>query len=344
MRIILDAMGGDNAPTAPMLGAAAAVREYGVTVLAVGHKEKLAEVIRQHNIPMEGIEIVHAEDAIDMSEDASNVVRKKPNSSLAVALRLLKEDKGDAFVSAGSTGAVLMGATLIVGRIKGIKRAAIGTVMPGGTKPWMLIDVGANSECRADMLVQFAIMGSAYMEKVMGITSPRVALANNGAEETKGTALQLEAYSLLQKSGLNFVGNIEGRDIPSGEVADVVTCDGFTGNIILKLVEGTAKLFAGMIKEMFYSSGVTKMAGLMMKKELAAFKKKFDYSEYGGSPMLGIKKAVIKAHGSSNDNAIKHAIRQAITYAKNDVPGTIETWVASHKKAQTGQEDADVQS
>ncbi|MDL2253709.1 phosphate acyltransferase PlsX [Ruminococcaceae bacterium OttesenSCG-928-I18] len=331
MKIIIDAMGGDNAPLAPLEGAALAVRELDVQVTAVGDKEKMAVAIRQGEIPMEGIELVHASEVIGMEEEATDILKKKPDSSLAVACKLLAEGKGDALVSAGSTGALLVGGTLIVGRIKGIKRPAIGTVLPSLEKPWLLIDCGANAESRAEMLVQFAFMGAAYQEKVMGVQNPSVALANNGTEETKGTALQLEAFPMLQKSGLNFIGNIEGRDIPMA-VADVVVCDGFTGNIILKLTEGVAKLFSAMIKQMFYKNTKTKLAGAVMKDDLDEFKKSFDYKEYGGAPLLGIKSPVIKAHGSSDALAIKNAVRQAKRCVENDVSKAIESYLAAQKE------------
>ena len=337
MKVLIDAMGGDNAPLAPLQGAAAAVKEYGVQVIAVGDREKMAKVIREHNLDVAGMELLHAPDVIGMDEDATDVVRKKPDSSLAVALKALAEGKADALVSAGSTGALLVGATLIVKRIRGIKRAALGTMMPGSVKPWILIDCGANVECRPEMLLQFAVMGTAYQEKVMGVQTPTVALANNGTEDTKGTPLQLAAYPMLEESPLNFIGNIEGRDIPSGQ-ADVVVCDGFTGNIILKLVEGVAKMFSGMIKQMFYANAKTKLAGLALTKELAAFKASFDYTEYGGAPLLGIKKPVIKAHGSSDAKAIKNAIRQAATCAEKDVAGSIEAWIAANGSG--GEKDA----
>ncbi|MFV0413428.1 MAG: phosphate acyltransferase PlsX [Oscillospiraceae bacterium] len=333
MKIIIDAMGGDNAPLAPLLGAAAAVKELGVEVIAVGKQQELEETAAQNNISLSGITLHPAADVIGMDEDATDILRKKPEASMAVALKLLAGGEGDALVSAGSTGALLVGATLLVKRIKGVKRAAIGTVMPGSEAPWLLIDCGANVECRPEMLVQFAAMGSAYQEKVMGLQNPTVGLVNNGAEETKGTELQLAAYPLLQNSGLNFTGNIEPRDIPSGK-ASVVVCDGFTGNVILKLTEGVAKMFSGMIKQMFYQNLKTKLAGLAMKSNLAAFKKSFDYSEYGGAPLLGIKKPVIKAHGSSDAKAIKNAIRQAKTCAEKDVAGTIEAWLQHNAAAE----------
>ncbi len=335
MNIIIDAMGGDLAPAAPLAGAAAAVRELGVSILAVGDEEKIAAAVKAENISMDNITVHHAPDVIGMEEEATDILRKKPGSSLAVAMKLLAEGQGDALVSAGSTGAMLVGATMIVKRIKGIKRAAIGTVMPGYTKPWLLIDCGANVEVRPEMLVQFGAMGAAYMEKVLGIQSPEVGLVNNGAEETKGGELQLAAYALLQKSGLTFVGNVEARDIPFGK-ADVVVCDGFTGNIILKLTEGIAKMFSGKIKEMFYKNAKTKVAGLLVKSGMDDFKKSFDYKEYGGAPLLGIQKPVIKAHGSSDEKAIKNAVRQAKMCAENDVAGSIESWLAAHKTEENG--------
>ncbi len=339
MNIIIDAMGGDNAPLAAIEGAVQAVAELGVSVIAVGDEQKIKQAALAGGIDMSGITVEHASDVIGMDEEATDVVRKRPDSSIAVAFRLLKEGRGDALVSAGSTGALLVGATMLVGRIKGIKRAALGTVIPGSQKPWMLLDCGANVECRAEQLLQFAVMGSAYMENVMGIKSPTVGLANNGTEESKGTQLQLDAYELLKDSSLNFVGNAEARDLPSGAV-DVVVCDGFTGNIILKLTEGLAKMFSGMMKKMFLKSTKTKIAALMLKGGIADFKKSFDYSEYGGAPLLGIKKAVIKAHGSSDAKAMKNAIRQAEICARTDVSGNIERWVAGHKQGSETNENS----
>lgn len=330
MRIIIDAMGGDNAPLAPLAGAAAAVQELGVAITAVGDKPKLEAIMKENNISSQGIEIVHAPDVIGMEEDATDILKKKPESSMAVAAKMLADGKGDALVSAGSTGALLVGATLVVKRIRGVKRAALAPVMPGGQKPWLLIDCGANVECRPEMLVQFAAMGTAYMEKVMGVSKPVVGLVNNGVEETKGTDLQLQAHKLLKKSGLNFMGNIEPREVPTG-VADVVVTDGFTGNVVLKLTEGVAKMMSGMMKKMFYKNLKTKIAALLLKNELAEFKKSMDYTEYGGAPLLGIRKTVIKAHGSSNAKAYKNAIRQAKTCAEQDISGAIEAWIAEYK-------------
>lgn len=333
MKIIIDAMGGDHAPLAPIQGAALAVAELGVEVILVGREEELKATIQKNNISMNGLSIVNATDVISMEDDATDVVRKRPDSSLAIALNMLAKEEGDALVSAGSTGALLVGATLIVKRIKGVKRAAIGTMMPGGQKPWLLIDAGANVDCRPEMLVQFAAMGTAYQEKVNGLQNPTVGLVNNGTEETKGTNLQLQAYPLLKNSGMNFTGNIEPREVPSG-VVDVVVCDGFTGNVILKLTEGVAKMLGGMVKEMMMKSTKTKLAALMLKDGLKEFKNKMDYTEYGGAPLLGIRKPVIKAHGSSDANAIKNAIRQAKICAEKDVAGSIEAWIEQQKSAE----------
>ncbi len=327
MKIIIDAMGGDNAPLAPLQGAAQAVAEYGVEIIAVGDEAILQKTAQENGISLAGMALCHAPDVIGMDEEATDGLRRKPGSSMAVAMKLLRAGEGDALVSAGSTGALLVGATLITGRIKGIKRAALATVIPGARKPWLLLDAGANAECRAEQLLQFAVMGSAYMEKVMGVSRPTVALANNGAEETKGTQLQLDTWPLLQASGLNFTGNIEARDMPAG-AADVVVCDGFTGNIILKLTEGVAKMMTGMMKDMIYQSAKTKVAGLLLKSGMGAFKKRLDYTEYGGAPFLGLKKPVIKAHGSSNAHAIKNAVRQAKTCVDSDVCGAIAAWLA----------------
>lgn len=279
---------------------------------------------RENNISTENMEFVQAGDVIQMEDDPMDVVRKRTDSSMHVALKLLSEGKGDAVVSAGSTGALLMGATFIVKRIKGVKRAALAAVMPcrnpGG---FMLIDCGSNAEVRANMLEQFAVMGSVYMEKAAGRKCPRVALLNNGTEETKGTEMHIEAYNLMKNnSSINFIGNIEGRDVLS-DVADVVVADGFSGNIALKTSEGVAGFLNGELKKMFLKNFKTKIAALLLKDELKKFKAKMDYTEYGGVPILGISKGVIKAHGSSNAKAFKNAIRQAVSYAQSDISNLI---------------------
>lgn len=311
MKIIIDAMGGDNAPKEILMGAAAAVQEYGVEIIAVGHKEKIDACAREHGISMQGITVVHAADEILMCDEPTAAIRGKKDSSMVVGMRMLAEGGGDAFVSAGSTGALLAGATLLVKRLKGVKRPAIATIIPGGKQPFVLLDSGANVECRPEMLSAFATMGSLYAEKVLGRKNPSVGLVNNGSEETKGTPDYVAAHALLkQNKNIRFVGNIEPKDIPQGEV-DVVVCDGFVGNVVLKLTEGVAKMLVTEIKKVFLSGILSKLAYVLVKGNMKDFKKKLDADEHGGALMMGVCAPVIKAHGSSNAKAFKNAIRQA---------------------------------
>ena len=323
MKIILDAMGGDNAPAEILKGAAAAVAAWpDVEILAVGNAEKIAACVKENAIEMKNIEIVNATEVIEMCDEPAKAVRAKKESSMVVGLRMLAEGKGDAFVSAGSTGALHVGASLIVRTVKGVKRPALATVIPGKT-PFLLLDCGANVECRASMLEAFGVMGSVYMNKVMGLEKPRVALVNNGAEESKGTPTYVEAHQLLKNNkAIHFVGNIEPRDIPAG-AADVVVADGFTGNVVLKLTEGLAKYFGSKLKEMFKKSLGTKVGYLLLKGGVADFKKSMDADEYGGAPLLGTRRPVIKAHGSSNARAIQNAIRQAKLCVESDLCGVM---------------------
>ena len=329
MKIILDAMGGDNAPAAILKGAAAATADWpDVEILAVGDAEKIAACVKENGIEMKNIEIVNATETIEMCDEPAKAVRAKKDSSMAVGLRMLAEGKGDAFVSAGSTGALHVGASLIVRTVKGVKRPALATVIPGKT-PFLLLDCGANVECRAAMLEAFGVMGSVYMNKVMGLEQPRVALVNNGAEESKGTPTYVEAHQLLKNNkAIHFVGNIEPRDIPAGH-ADVVVADGFTGNVVLKLTEGLAKYFGSKLKEMFKKSLGTKVGYLLLKGGVADFKKSMDADEYGGAPLLGTRRPVIKAHGSSNARAIQNAIRQARLCVENDLCGVMAESLAN---------------
>lgn len=322
MNIIIDAMGGDNAPKEMLLGAAAAVREYGVQVTAVGRREQIEACAKENGIDLAGITVVNAGETIEMCDEPTAAIRRKKDSSMVVGMRMLAAGEGDAFVSAGSTGALLAGATLIVKRLKGVKRPAIGTVIPGSRQPYLLLDAGANVECRPEMLNAFATMGSVYMEKVMNRPNPSVALVNNGAEETKGTPTYVQAHGMLKANpNIRFTGNIEPRDVPAGS-ADVVVCDGFTGNVILKLTEGVAKMLVGEIKNVFMSSLKTKLAYLLVKDGMRGFKKKLDADEYGGALMMGVAKPVIKAHGSSNAKAFCNAIRQAKLCVEN---GAVES-------------------
>ena len=330
MKIILDAMGGDHAPEAPVLGAIEAARTFGSQVTLVGRGEAILEVMRKHNIENlpEGMEIANADDVVDMHDDPATVVRKRKNSSMMVGLRMLAEGQGDAFVSAGSTGALLSGATLVVKRVKGIRRAAMGPAMPNkaGGKT-VICDCGANAECTPEFLLQFGIVGSLFAQKTYGIENPRVGLLNIGTEDSKGTQLQKDAYALLKQADeqglVNFVGNVEGRDVPLGEV-DVVVCDGFSGNVLIKTIEGTAMFMGSLLKKMFKKSVLTKIGYLLLKSGVADLMKMMDYREIGGTQFLGIKKPVIKAHGSSDALAFRNAIRQAEEAAKADFSAELE--------------------
>ena len=324
-KIIVDAFGGDNAPLEVIKGCERAVRELGVSIILTGSEEKIKKCAAENGLSLSGIEIVHTDDVFDIHEEPKEIIKSGKNSSMAVGLTLLSEGKGDAFVSAGSTGALVMGATFIVKRIKGIKRIAPSPILPGDKGSFILLDAGANTECRPEMLVQFAVMGSAYMEKVMGVKSPKVGLLNIGSEETKGRELEIEAYKLLEQSGLNFAGNIEARDLPKGEVQVVVT-DGFTGNIVLKLYEGMGSFFAKKVKWIF--SGAGKLGAIFSLGKIKAFRKQMDYKEVGGSALLGVRKPVIKAHGSSDGTAFFNAVRQAQKCVEGNVAGVTESYVA----------------
>ncbi len=324
-KIIVDAFGGDNAPLEVIKGCERAVRELGVSIILTGSEEKIKKCAAENGLSLSGIEIVHTDDVFDIHEEPKEIMKSGKNSSMALGLNLLSEGKGDAFVSAGSTGALVMGATFIVKRIKGIKRIAPSPILPGDKGSFILLDAGANTECRPEMLVQFAVMGSAYMEKVMGVKSPKVGLLNIGSEETKGRELETEAYKLLEKSGLNFAGNIEARDLPKGEVQVVVT-DGFTGNIVLKLYEGMGSFFAKKVKWIF--SGAGKLGAIFSLGKIKAFRKQMDYKEVGGSALLGVRKPVIKAHGSSDGTAFFNAVRQAKKCVEGNVAGVTESYVA----------------
>ena len=325
LNIIVDAFGGDNAPLEVIKGCERAVRELGVSIILTGSEPKIKKCAGENGLSLSGIEIVHTDDVFDIHEEPKEIIKSGKNSSMALGLSLLAEGRGDAFVSAGSTGALVMGATFIVKRIKGIKRIAPSPVLPGDNGSFILLDAGANTECRPEMLVQFAIMGSAYMEKVMGVKEPKVGLLNIGSEETKGRELEIEAYKLLEKSGINFTGNVEARDMPRGDVQVVVT-DGFTGNIALKLYEGMGSFFAKKVKWIF--SGAGKLGALFSMGKIKQFRKQMDYKEVGGSALLGVRKPVIKAHGSSDGTAFFNAVRQAKRCIEGDVAGVTESYVA----------------
>lgn len=332
MKIIIDAFGGDNAPLEIIKGTMLAVEEYGISALLVGDKDKIKACADENNIALKNTELAAAGQVISMHDDAKSVLKEKPDSSMAVGFRLLNEGAGDAFVSAGNSGAMTVGATLITKRIKGVKRPAIASVMPSAKNPVLLMDCGANSECRPEFLYQFGMMGSLYMQHILKYKNPSVALANNGTEDTKGTPEVREAYALMKSAPYNFIGNIEGRRIPYGD-ADVIVADGFSGNLILKTYEGVAKVLMGGIKDAFMKNALTKLSYLGVKSGIDDMKKQFDYKEYGGAVMLGVRKPVIKAHGSSDARTFKNAIKQAVWFLENDLISVIEKAFEQPEKA-----------
>ena len=318
MRIIVDAFGGDHAPLEVLKGCALAKEEYGVEITLCGDEEKIRACAKDNGIALDGMDILHAPAVIPVEADPTTLLKEYADSSMAMGMKALKNGEGDAFVSAGSTGALVVGASLIVKRLKGVRRVGLATVIPNANKFYLLMDAGANAECRPEMLAQFGVMGSVYMERLKGVKNPRVGLINIGTEETKGLELQLESYKLLQKAPVNFIGNVEARGLALGE-CDVAVCDGFVGNVALKLTEGLAKYFSNELKGMFMANLKTKIAALLMKDKISAFKKSMDYKEHGGAPLLGASLPVIKAHGSSDAKAFKNAIRQAKEYVDNKV-------------------------
>ena len=339
MKIILDARGGDNAPQATVLGAVDAARDFGAQITLVGRSEEISKVLKEHGMDAlpAGVTVADAEEVVDMHDDPASVCRKKKNSSMVVGLRMLSEDQGDAFISAGSTGALLSGATLIVKRVKGIRRAAMGPCMPNkaGGKT-VLLDCGANAECTPEFLLQFGLVGTLYARRSLNIENPRVGLLNIGTEDSKGTPLQKEAYALLtdahNKGLLNFIGNVEGRDVLLGGV-DVVVCDGFSGNVLLKSIEGTAMFMGSLMKHKIFKRNIGSMIGyLFCKPGVDEVMKMMDYREIGGTQFLGIKKPVIKAHGSSDRLAFRNAVRQAMEAAQNDMTAELEQNLAAMKE------------
>lgn len=320
----MDMMGGDNAPLAPMQGAADAVRAYGVEIVALGDEALLKKIAAEHSIPLDGFTFVNCTEKIEMCDEPALAVRRKKDSSMVVGLSMLRDGGGDAFVSAGSTGALHVGTSLIVRTLAGVKRPALTTIVPALKEPYLLLDCGANAECRPEMLAAFGVLGSCYAEKVLGRKNPSVALVNNGAEETKGTPMLKEAHQLLKKTpGIRFIGNIEPRDVPLNG-ANVVVCDGFTGNVVLKLTEGVAKMFLTMLKEIFTANALTKLGYLLVKPGFDKLRGTMDADAYGGAPLLGAKEIVIKAHGSANARTLQNAIRQAKLCVDKDLCGVMQ--------------------
>ena len=333
MRVVVDAFGGDNAPLEIIKGASLASLEYNTEITLTGNEKTIKQIIAENVLSFYGeLKIVDTDDVISMHDEPTSLVKAHSESSMALAFKELSDDKADAFVSAGSTGAVVVGGTLIIKRIKGVKRPALAGIIPAPKGHYMLMDMGANAECRPEMLCQFGIMASAYLEGVEGKKNPEIGLLNIGTEDSKGGELQKEAYKLMQEAPINFVGNIESREMPKG-VCDAVITDGFTGNIALKLIEGSAATLFSLIKEVFYKSLPNKLAALVVKKDLSKVKRLMDSSEVGGAPLLGVRKTVIKAHGSSNAKAVKNAIGQAVKFTETGVVEKITASLSEIKEA-----------
>ena len=345
MKIVVDAMGGDNAPLEIVKGALMAARDFQTEITLVGRGEDILrslEELGEGNLPG-NVEIANATQVVEMEDDPATVTKVKSDSSMTVGLKLLHDGKADAMVSAGSTGALLSGATLVVKRIRGIRRACLAPMLPtpanGGT---LMVDVGANAECTPEYLLQFAFMGSFFVKSAKGVEDPKVGLLNIGAEETKGNPLYKEAHQLLKRASeegrINFIGNVEAREVMNG-VCDVLVADGFTGNVLLKSVEGMGIFFMGALKDMFTKSFLSKMAYLVLKKDLKGLKKLVSSEEVGGTALLGIQRPVIKAHGSSNAYAIRSAIRQAIKAAESGTAALISENIEYMKVKEPSRED-----
>lgn len=323
MKIAIDAFGGDNAPDEVVKGAVDAVKEYGVDIVLTGDTKKLDECFERLGLSKDHITFEQADGVIEIEDNPKMILKEKKNCSMGVAMQMVADGRADAMISAGSTAALVMGGTLIVKRIKGVKRPSLTPVMPGLNNMYILLDGGANVDCRPDMLRQFAVMGSVYMNKIMGVDNPKVGLLNVGAEEEKGRELEQETYALLKNSTLNFTGNVEARNAALGEV-DVVVTDGFTGNIYLKTVEGMGKFMKASLKKIFFRNLGTKIGTMFTMKGIKEISKQMDYRETGGSPLLGTAKPVLKAHGSSDALAFKNAVRQAKDFVERNVIAEME--------------------
>jgi glycerol-3-phosphate acyltransferase PlsX len=333
MRIILDGMGGDNAPESIIDGAISAAAEIEDEIIIIGKEDILNEALAKKNYDGSQISVVNADEVITNEEAPVKAVRHKKESSLVKGITMVRDGQGDVFISAGSTGALLAGGLFILGRIGGIDRPTLATVYPVvGREPSILTDTGANAECKAKNLLEFAIMGSIYMEKVLGRTNPTVGLVNNGTEAGKGTALTKEAYELLDHSDLNFIGNIETRELQDA-VCDVIVTDGFTGNAIVKLTEGMGLMVLRELKRRFLADTKSKLGALLLKDQLQSIKKEFNYAEYGGAPILGVKGALLKMHGSSDALAVKQTILKAVPYVEENVVETIENSISEIKES-----------
>ena len=318
IKIAIDAFGGDNAPDEVIKGAAQAVKEYGVEMILCGDEKQVKERIKALGVATAGITVKNAEGVIKIEDNPTDIRKAKLNSSMGVAFQLVKNGEADAFISGGSTAALVVGGTTIIGRIKGVKRPSLAPIIPSPSNSYILLDGGANVECRPEMLQQFGVMGSVYMDKIMNVQSPRVGLLNVGTEEEKGRELEQQAREMLTLAPVNFIGNIEGREAALGG-CDVLVTDGFTGNVYLKTVEGMGKFMKTALKRIFYKNIGTKLAAVFTMKGIKELSKQMDYRETGGSPLLGTAKPVIKAHGSSDALAFKNAVRQAKEFIENNV-------------------------
>ena len=327
MRIILDGMGGDNAPAAVVEGAVIASKEIEHEIVIIGQEELIQNELNKYRYNPKKISVVNAREVITNEEAPVRAVRSKKDSSIVRGVNMVKNGEGDIFISAGSTGALLSGGLFILGRIQGIDRPALASVYPivGGT-PSLLVDAGANAECKPNNLLEFGIMGNIYMEKVIGRENPKVGLVNIGTEAAKGNTLTKAAYELLEQSDMNFIGNVEAREVPKG-VCDVIVCDGFTGNVVLKLTEGLAWNILQVIKKKFTDGVKAKLGAALLIDKLSELKTEFDYSEYGGAPILGVKGPIVKMHGSSSANAVKNTILKGIPYVEEKVVETIQNSV-----------------
>ena len=316
-------MGGDNAPEEIVKGAVEASQLISDEIVIVGQEDLIKQELGKYKFDENKISIVHASEVIENEDTPVRAVRRKKDSSMVVGINMIKNGEGDLFISAGNTGALMAGSLFNLGRIQGIDRPALGSVYPIlGSEPSLLVDAGANSECKPNNLLEFAMMGSIYMDKVIGRTNPRVGLVNLGVEENKGSTLTKAAYELLDKSHMNFVGNVEAREVPRG-ACDVIVCDGFVGNVILKLTEGLALNIMELLKSKFTDGVKAKIGAMFLLDKMKEIKSEFDYTEYGGAPILGVKGPVVKMHGSSNANAVKNTILKGIPFAKENVVGTI---------------------
>src|SRR5262252_4179534 len=324
-KIAVDAMGGDNAPAVEIEGAIQAAIQYDIPIVLVGQEDRIQPLLEKHDTAGLSIEVVHASEVITMDDSAATAARKKKDSSIRVAARLMREAAVSGFVSAGNTGAVMATVKMVVGTLTVVDRPALSTVLPTQKgKPTILLDVGANVDCKPHHLEQFALMGDIYSRAIFGIRRPRVGLLSIGEEDSKGNELTKEAFKFLKRAPINFIGNVEGRDIFTGDV-DVIVCDGFTGNVALKLSEGLYEAFGSMLKQELQKTLSAKIGAILAQDAFRQFKHRLDYSEYGGAPLLGIKGITIVCHGRSNSNAIKNAIRIADEFCKHNVNQVIET-------------------